>query len=161
MWRFQARLATAQGRGRGRSCFITGKDSPELFSRRPINNPFSLWKTERKEREKFYFLIFYIPTASFRFFKPKLKICIILSLPEAYSLFSHDTGGCPQLSRRPSVNNTAKGFLTSSTEGWIQGEGKSGFKCRPILSIGTAVCPGVDLTPELPSYNLQGNNRGH
>lgn len=81
-------------------------------SRRPPN-PFSLWKRERRERikgESLYFLLLYIPATSFRFSKPKLKICMILSLPE-YSLFNYDPGRCTQLPLRPSVNNTHRGFI--------------------------------------------------
>lgn len=52
---------------------------------------------EERKRQSFYFLIFYIPTTSFGFSKPKLKICIIQPLPEAHSLFNDDPGSYPQL----------------------------------------------------------------
>ena len=61
----------------------------------------TLWKRGKKgevvERQSYYFLIFYVPTASFRFSEPKLQICILLSLLETYSPFTYDPGRHPQV----------------------------------------------------------------
>lgn len=124
------------GRGKG-SVLFTGKG---LLSRKPPN-PFS--GRERRKRESFYFLLF-IPTTSFRFSKPKLKICIILSLPEAYSLFNSDPGRpCQQHSQ--GIHKTSPWLFPQ--EAGYSGDTRLGFKSRLFLIITT--CPGVDLTPEL------------
>lgn len=100
-----------------------------------------------------YFLIFYIPTASFGFSKPTLKICIIQPLPEAHSLLNDDPGRYPptvsksiqqqQHSRtgRPLGNQP----LTSSPRGWSQSDTRSRFKAGPFLCI--PVSPWSRLHP--------------
>ena len=81
---FQARdsiIALGEGKGLVLSQERTLLDS----SPGGLPDPFFLEDRKKGEgkREAFYFLIFYIPTTSFRFSEPKLKICILLSLPEA------------------------------------------------------------------------------
>ena len=96
---FQARhSAIALGKGKGLVLSqerILLESSPGGFPTR------SLWKREKKgevgERQSFYFLIFYVPTTSFRFSEAKLQICILLSLLETYSLFTYDPGRRPQV----------------------------------------------------------------
>lgn len=130
-------LRNCPGGGEGAG-FIAGKDSPGFFSRRPPN-PYSLEegkKGEVGERQSFYFLIFYVPTASFRFFEPKLQICILLSLLETYSPFTYDPG------RRPQVCMEDHPVQTQTLPRHQR-------------------VPGVDSTPELPSYHLWEDGGAH
>lgn len=96
---FQARRsAIALGEGKG----LVLSQERILLESFPGGLPArSLWKREKKgevgERQSFYFLIFYVPTTSFRFSEAKLQICILLSLLETYSLFTYEPGRRPQV----------------------------------------------------------------